>query len=129
MKLDISKEKNKLSTKYKKLWEFKEVSIEELYKEGKLDDEQKEAMLQTQLAATRVADLKEQNEYNAKSNDVFAQRAIKKNQVEINKLGRYYNDNSKIIGETKIKKIETEIDNRTVKKIQKHNEKNKGKKQ
>ena len=129
MKLDINNEREKLTTKYKKLWEFRKASIEELYQEGKIDSEQKEALLQTQMAIVRTADLKTQNEYNSKSGDFFAKRAIKKNEAEINRMERFYNDNTKIIGQSKIEKMEQEILNRTGKKIEKYNEQNKGRKQ
>lgn len=127
MKLDIKKEKEKLSTKYKKLWVIKEKLIDKMYQDGEINTEEKESMIQTQMALIRTTDLEEQNEYNRKSNDIFAKRAIKKNEAEISKMERFYNDNAKIIGQSKVDKIEEKLDNRAAKEIEKLNEQNKNK--
>ena len=64
MKLNVNQEVQNLSTKAKKLWNVQKKYIDKVSKEQKLTSEEKEILIQTQLAALRIADLKEQNEIN-----------------------------------------------------------------
>ena len=131
MKLNINNEREKLSTRYKKLWDIEVTILDNVAREQNLSEQEREMLLQTQMATLRIADLKGQNEYNRRSGDAFAKKAIKKNEADISKMERVYNDNAKIIGQKKVDEVSNVVNSLAAKEIKKQNDqsKNKGRKQ
>ena len=66
MTLDVKKQRELLSTGNKKFWDETIKDIEIVAKELGLNNEEKEALIQTTMAAIRIGDLNAENEYLSK---------------------------------------------------------------
>ena len=96
-----------LSKKGRDIWEAIDKEIEVLAKEEGLSKVEKQDLKKRKLLATKYNDLKEENEYLARSGDELANRAIKRNKLKMIELNEQYQNLY-----PRVKEIEKKLDNR-----------------
>lgn len=87
---NIEREVELLSTGAKRAWKNVMAQIDAFAKKENLTEKEKNALIQRQFAAAKYADLKADNEYNARSSDELAKRKIERNKKEMKKLESIY---------------------------------------
>ena len=104
--LDIKKERELCSVGGKKTWD----EIQGLIKEMNLSKTEEEALIQRQMASLRYIELKNENQYLSKglgedtqNIDVYAQRKINKNKLEMQRMLKVYQNNSQKVAHTEPK--------------------------
>ena len=109
--LDLSKERELLTTVSKRIWDNVVKDTEIICKKLGLNQKQKNAILQRAMADIRIADMKKINEYLSRTDDSSAKEAIKKNKVRIVDMEYVYNENLKETQELneEIEKMQMEL--------------------
>ncbi len=95
--LDIKKEYENLSSAAKKVWEEKSAALNEVVRELGLTNKQKEAIMQRCMATLVYQDLVKTNEYLSRTGELFSQRKINKNKLEMQRVSRVYKDHEQIV--------------------------------
>lgn len=88
--LNISKERELCSVVGKRAWDKVEREIDLLAKEMKLSKQEKDALIQRQMASLRYMELQAENKYLSRTQETFALRKIEKNKLEMQRMNRIY---------------------------------------
>ena len=93
-KLDLKREKERLSTGSQRYWEDTMKDIEVISKQLNMTKTEKEAFIQRTAAQIVYRDLEATNAYLKKSGDDLSLRKIQKNTLEMQRMSHVYSDHA-----------------------------------